>query len=435
MTNSFSLFDAVIATLLSVLLGVASFAYVSWSGFGWVSGALIALASLSGLYGVAILQRAEREFDKMSGVLKKLQQGDFEARLMPVTARGRLGELSWSVNDFADRADAFAREASASLEAVAQHHYYRKVIETGMLGAYRHAAQAINAATGDMAHKISGFSAALVQFEQSANQVVGKLRDTSVELTGMAKALNGAASSTNDRTEVAAAATDRASASLQAVAAATEELTASIGEINRQIHRSVEVAHAAVRETESAYGQVDGLVDAASKIGEVVTLIREIAEKTNLLALNATIESARAGEAGKGFAVVASEVKNLANQTARATDDIIEQVNSIQTSVGSVATAIKRARDVINQVDETAAAIAAAMEEQSAATGEIARNVEQASEGSTDVHRSVADVRVVTQETEQAATQLLGSTTDMASQSRHFAEELSGFFGALRKVI
>jgi methyl-accepting chemotaxis protein len=103
--------------------------------------------------------------------------------------------------------------------------------------------------------------------------------------------------------------------------------------------------------------------------------------------------------------------------------------------VTSVAAAIKKARDVINQVDETAAAIAAAMEEQSAATGEIARNVEQASEGSTDVHRSVADVRAVTQETEQAANQLLGSTTDMASQSRHFAEELSGFLGALRKVI
>jgi methyl-accepting chemotaxis protein len=435
MTNSFSLFDAVIAALLSILLSLAAFACVSLIGLGWVAGALIAIAAICGIYGVAVLLRAEREFDKMSGILKKLQHGDFEARLMPVTARGRLGELCWSVNDFADRADAFAREASASLEAVAQHQYYRKVIETGMLGTYRRAAQAINAATSDMAHKISGFSAALVQFEQSANRVVGKLRDTSVELTGMAKALNGAASSTNDRTEVAAAATERASASLQAVAAATEELTASIGEINRQIHRSVEVAHAAVRETESAYGQVDGLVDAASKIGEVVTLIREIAEKTNLLALNATIESARAGEAGKGFAVVASEVKNLANQTARATDDIIEQVNSIQTSVGSVATAIKKARDVINQVDETAAAIAAAMEEQSAATGEIARNVEQASEGSTDVHRSVADVRVVTQETEQAATQLLGSTTDMASQSRHFAEELSGFFGELRKVI
>lgn len=435
MTNSFSLSDAVIAVIASLVLTVIAAVYLSAAGMTWIAAVLIVGAIVAGLIGIFVVLGVARECERMTGILIELQRGNFEARLVHVAGRGALGELGWAVNDFADRADAFAREASASLEAVTQHRYYRRLIETGMLGTYRRAAQTINAATSEMGQKINGFGAALQHFEQSANAVVGKLSGTSVELTGMAKALNGAASSTNDRTEIAAAATERASASLQAVAAATEELTASIGEINRQIHRSVEVAHAAVRETESAYGQVDGLVSAAAKIGEVVSLIREIAERTNLLALNATIESARAGEAGKGFAVVASEVKNLANQTAQATDDIIDQVKSIQTVVGSVASAIKNARDVINQVDETAAAIAAAMEEQSAATGEIARNVEQASEGSGDVHRSVADVRAVTQETEQAATQLLGSTTDMASQSRLFAEELSGFLGALRKVI
>jgi methyl-accepting chemotaxis protein len=298
MTNSFSLSDAVIAAIVSLVLTVVTSIYVFFVGTTWIAFALIVGVVAASLAGIFVVLRVGRECERMTSVLKELQRGNFEARLVHVAGRGTIGELGWAVNDFADRADAFAREASASLEAVTQRRFYRRLIETGMLGTYRRAAQTINAATADMGKKISGFGSALQNFEKSANDVVGKLSGTSVELTDMAKALNGAASSTNDRTEVAAAATERASASLQAVAAATEELTASIGEINRQIHRSVEVAHAAVRETESAYGQVDGLVSAAAKIGEVVSLIREIAERTNLLALNATIESARAGRQG-----------------------------------------------------------------------------------------------------------------------------------------
>ncbi|MET1028345.1 MAG: methyl-accepting chemotaxis protein [Dongiaceae bacterium] len=435
MMNLFSLFNSIVAAILSLFFTVAAIGCLLVIQAQTPVYVLLGLAILAGLLVLIGFARQQGEMRGIVEVLKRLQRGDFEARLMPISARGTLGEVAWAVNDFADRADAFAREASASLSAVSEQIYYRRVIETGMLGTYLQAARAINTATSEMHNKISGFGSALSHFERIANDVVTKLATTSIDLTQMAQTLNHAATSTSDKTVIAATATEKASVSLQAVAAATEELTASIGEINRQIHRSVDVAHAAVRETETAHSQVDGLVSASAKIGEVVTLIREIAEKTNLLALNATIESARAGEAGKGFAVVASEVKNLANQTAQATDDIIDQVNAIQNVVSSVASAIRNARDVINQVDETASAIAAAMEEQSAATGEIARNVEQASQGSSDVSRSVADVRQVTEETGQAATQLLGSTSDMEQQSRGFARELTGFLGELRKVI
>ncbi|TXH38576.1 MAG: methyl-accepting chemotaxis protein [Rhodospirillaceae bacterium] len=435
MTNLFSPFSSFIAAGLAAVFSAAAALCLLFIETQWPTYVLCGLAVLAGLWLILGLRHQNGELRRVVDVLKRLQQGDFEARLVPMKSRGVLGEVLWAVNDFADRADAFTREASASLSAVTQQIYYRRILEAGMLGSYRQAAQTINAATGEMRNKITGFGGALNRFEHIANDVVQKLGATSVDLNRTAQSLNHAASSTNDRTAIASSATEKASASLQAVAAATEELTASIGEINRQIARSVEVAHAAVRETETAHDQVDGLVSAAAKIGEVVTLIREIAEKTNLLALNATIESARAGEAGKGFAVVASEVKNLANQTAQATDDIIDQVGSIRNVVSSVASAIRNARDVINQVDETATAIAAAMEEQSAATSEIARNVQQASQGSSEVSRSVDDVRQVTQETEQAAVQLLGSTSDMEQQSNSFARELTGFLGELRKVI
>ncbi len=369
------------------------------------------------------------------GTLQALTKGDFERRICDVTETGLLGEMLWSVNDFADQADSFVREAQASLAAVTNQIYYRRVIETGMHGAFRRGAGIINGATESTSSKVDAFSGATNRFESSAAKVVKELDTASTELGRTVVALNDVASKTKERSVAVATSSEEASVSLQTVAAATEELTASIGEINRQVHRSVEVARNMVERSDTAEREVDGLVATAGHIGEVIKLIKEIAAQTNLLALNATIEAARAGEAGKGFTVVASEVKNLANQTAGASDDIITQVAAIQNAVQSVAATIHGTRDIIGQMNEATAAIAAAMEQQSSATAEIARNVEQASAGANDVAGNITAVRQETGETGLAAAELVKSVDALKRQAAELSHEMDRFLGELRQVV
>ena len=367
--------------------------------------------------------------------LQDLQRGNFERRLCDVTERGLLGELLWSINDFADRADSFVREAQASLQAVTAGLYYRRVIETGMLGAFRNGATIINGATTAMERKVQEFAGATQRFEQTAAGVVADLDAASEQLRGTALALNQVTASTNERSVAVAAASEQTSVSLRTVVSSTGELSQSIGKINQQVHRSAAVARNVADHTEKASHEVDSLVSAADKIGEVIVLIKDIAAQTNLLALNATIEAARAGEAGKGFAVVASEVKSLARQTANATDDIIAQVNAIQGSVSSVAGMMQSTRGVIQEMNEATTEIAAAMEQQSAATAEIARNVDQAALGANEVAGNISDVRKATDDTEHSARSLVGSVESLKRQSGTLARELGGFLGELRQVI
>ena len=178
--------------------------------------------------------------------------------------------------------------------------------------------------------------------------------------------------------------------------------------------------------------QIQGLAEAASKIGEVVALITDIADQTNLLALNATIEAARAGDAGKGFAVVASEVKNLANQTAKATDEIGGQIGGIQAATRDAVTAIQGIGQTIGQINEIASAIAAAVEQQSAATGEIARNVEQAATGTQEVTTNIAGVNQAADETGSAASEILGASGELSDQADLLKGEVDKFLSEIR---
>ncbi|OEJ69232.1 methyl-accepting chemotaxis protein [Magnetovibrio blakemorei] len=270
------------------------------------------------------------------------------------------------------------------------------------------------------------------QFETSVGAVVETVSAAASEMQSSAKSVSATADQTSQQATNVAAAAEQASSNVQTVASAAEELSSSISEISRQVSQSTRIAGEAVAEVEGANAKVQGLAEAANKIGEVVALITDIADQTNLLALNATIEAARAGEAGKGFAVVASEVKNLANQTAKATEEISNQIGGIQTATQGAVTAIGSIGGIINHINEITSAIAAAVEEQGAATSEIARNVEQASSGTQEVSSNISQVTMAASQTGSSASQILDAATELGRQSNLLTKEVDGFLATIR---
>lgn len=269
-------------------------------------------------------------------------------------------------------------------------------------------------------------------FDTGVSTVLDNVGEASNTMTVTAEGMAATAEETSRQTMAVAAAAEEAASNVETVAAAAEELSSSISEISRQVQESTNISASAVRESERADEMVQGLASSAAKIGEVVELITDIAEQTNLLALNATIEAARAGEAGKGFAVVASEVKNLATQTAKATEEISNQISGIQGATKDSVQSIQGISKTIGQINEIAAAIAAAVEEQGAATSEIARNVEQAAAGTSDVTVNISSVSQAANETGEAASEVLSAAGSLTMQSDKLSSEVSAFLKGLK---
>ncbi|MDC7788696.1 HAMP domain-containing methyl-accepting chemotaxis protein [Rhodoplanes sp. TEM] len=274
-------------------------------------------------------------------------------------------------------------------------------------------------------HAIAEFEAGIGEALQALGSAAGEMRRTSETLTATAEQTNGQARD-------AAASSDEASQNVQTVAAASEELSSSIHEISRQVTHAATVAKRAVAETQETDATVQGLTDAAHRIGEIVNLITAIADQTNLLALNATIEAARAGEAGKGFAVVASEVKHLAGQTAKATEDISGQVGAIREVADQALAAMRRIVTTIGEVSSVASSIAAAVEEQGAATAEITRNTQEAARRTQSLSDNIAGVRSCAGETGTAAGGVRSSAETLTVQSDTLRARVDQFLTKIR---
>ena len=269
-------------------------------------------------------------------------------------------------------------------------------------------------------------------FEMAVGGIVQSLSASASQMKGSARTMTENASKTFSQSSAVATASQQASSNVQTVAAATEELTASVQEIATQVTDSSRISGKAVVDADTAASKVHGLSNAAQRIGDIIELISGIAAQTNLLALNATIEAARAGEMGKGFAVVAAEVKQLADQTAKATEEISAQVNEIQDSTAESATAINAIAETIRQISEISNAISGAVEEQSAATQEISRNVQQASTGTSEVSAAIETVTHVAQGSSDTANDVLSASDELSHQAESLKTELARFLSTIR---
>ena len=269
-------------------------------------------------------------------------------------------------------------------------------------------------------------------FDAAAREVLQTVSSAAIELQQTAKTMSATAEQTNQQASAVATASSQATANVQTVATASEELSASIAEIGRQVNQSAKIAANAVEEAARTNEAVLGLDLAAQRIGEVVTLINDIAGQTNLLALNATIEAARAGEAGKGFAVVAQEVKNLANQTAKATEEISSQISAVQEETRDTVTAIDNIIRVISEISDISTTIASAVEEQGVSTQEIARNVQQAAQGTQEVNTNIGGVTQAAAGAGAASNQVLDSASQLSAQAESLRRDVEKFLADVR---
>lgn len=270
------------------------------------------------------------------------------------------------------------------------------------------------------------------EFQSKVGGLIQSLSAAATELQASAASMSKIAQQTSSQAATVSSSANQATGNVQTVAAAAEELSASISEIRRQVSGSAGTAKKGVHQAERTNTTIQGLVEATGKISDVVELITQIASQTNLLALNATIEAARAGEAGKGFAVVASEVKNLANQTAKATEEISRYIGSIQTATKDSVEALREIAQIIGQIDTASSTINHSVEEQSNATLEISRSVQQAAVGTAEVSQTITSVNEASAETGNAAGQVLEAAQRMSEESEQLNREVQTFLAEVR---
>jgi len=368
------------------------------------AGLVLLVTLLCGALALGVARHIANALKRLSVITNRLANQDYDTVVTEIERTDEIGSLALSIRTLRDA----AREAAT----------LRREQEMSKL----RAEEDRRAAAMKMADS----------FESSVKQVSDVIASSAGSMKSAAECLTEVARQTSSQATSVAAAAEQASTNVQTVAAASEELSASIREISRQVQQSATMSAEAVSEAQRTDHLVKGLADAAGKIGDVVGLINDIAAQTNLLALNATIEAARAGEAGKGFAVVANEVKHLANQTARATEEIGAQIGAVQAATTEAVGAISIIGGTIGRIDEIGAGIAAAVEEQHAATAEISRNIQQASEGTRQVTDYLTQLASAVGEVGETSNGVLNASHDLEIQSNRLDKEVATFLDSVR---
>ncbi len=347
-----------------------------------------------------------RPVNALTKSMRRLADGDRQTEIPALSQKDEVGEMARAV-------DVFKQNAIEMDRLRAEQDRQKKAAEED---------------------RRKGMHALADNFDHSVGGVMRQVLSSVTDLETTAQNMSTIADETMRQATAVAAASQEASTNVQTVASAAEELSASIQEISRQVAQSTKVAHGAADEAERANAMVQGLAEAANRIGEVVHLINDIASQTNLLALNATIEAARAGDAGKGFAVVANEVKSLANQTAKATDEISQQISAVQGATQNAVSAIESITKVIGEVNQISTAIASAVEEQGAATQEIARNVQEASGATAEVTSHIAGVTQGAEKTGGSASHVLIAAEGLSRETEQLRQQVDGFLSGVKAV-
>jgi len=375
------------------------------SGIAWSLLILfVGLGLIVALLATFIALNIARPLVYLQGQMRRLAAGDLEIVAGDTARRDELGEMARTMDVF--KTNAMEVQRLRNDQQIAE-------------------ARAAEQRRTDMNRLASNF-------ESAVGEIVDTVSSASTELEASATSLTTTATRSQQLATIVAAASGEASTNVESVAAATEELTSSVNEISRQVQESARIANDAVDQARKTNDRVDELTKAAGRIGDVVELINNIAGQTNLLALNATIEAARAGDAGRGFAVVASEVKALAEQTAKATGEIGQQISGIQAATKDSVLAIKEIGDTIGRMSEIASTIAAAVEQQGAATQEISRNVQQAANGTTQVSANIVDVERGASETGEASSHVLSAAQSLSRDGNRLKLEVGRFLDSVR---
>ena len=333
-----------------------------------------------------------------------LAKGDLNVEIPFVEHRNEIGHIARSLSVFKDR----------------------------LIDAERLRAEREETTARAVAERKSAMNRIASVFEKSVGMIVAGAASSAGEMQRSAQSLSSIAMETTRRSATVASAAQQTTANVQTVAAAAEELSKSSQEISRQIDHSASIAQSAVAQADRTNTMVEGLLAATQKIGEVMGLIQNIAAQTNLLALNATIEAARAGDAGRGFAVVANEVKALSTQTAKATEEIADQIDAIRNATGTTAEAIREIGATIGQINEIGTKIASAVEQQRGSTREIAHSVQEAAQGTQGVMQNISDVTKASGEVGAAAELVLSSAGELGKQSEHLKQEVESFLTTVR---